>query len=334
MSPAPSAPGGSVGHYNLLETLGRGGLGEVHRARDAKIGRTVALKVIEPGVVADPARRRALMDDARLAMALSHPNIAALFDAGAAGGVHYLAYEFAAGAPLRGEMNGRPMRPRRAADLCIQIADALADGHATGLVHGDLRPETVVVTSKGSVKLLDFGMSRWTRGGLVRRAAGRAPESLADDDAAIAAYMAPEQAVGGQTDGRADVFALGTLLHEMLTGRHPFAAASVIDTVMRIASTTPPPPSADNSDVPPELDAVLARALAKDLEQRYQSAAALSADLRRVAQSLEQRPPERDEAFLLQVDDAADRVPAAVWLAALTGVAALAAVIYWVTLLN
>ena len=203
--------------------------------------------------------------------------------------VPYFAYEFAAGAPLRAEMGGRPMNPRRAVELCIQMADALADGHAAGIMHGDLRPETVVVTGKGSAKLLDFGMWRWTRGGLTRRAAGRAPESLPDEDAAIAAYLAPEQALGGQTDGRADLFSLGTILYEMLTGRNPFTATSVSDTVMNVVRTSPPPPSTV-ATVPPELDGIITRALSKDLDRRFQSAASFSAELRRIAPALDVRP--------------------------------------------
>jgi serine/threonine-protein kinase len=319
----------SIGHYNLLEPIGRGALGEVYRARDTRVGRTVALKILEPALLAEETRRLALFDEARLAAQLSHPNIATLFEAGEADGVSYFAYEFAAGAPLRAEIIGRAMNPRRAVELCIQMADALAEGHAAGIVHGDLRPETVAVTAKGSAKLLDFGMWRWTRGGLTRRAAGRAPEALPDEDAAIVSYMAPEQALGGQMDGRADLFSLGTILYEMLTGRNPFGAVTVADTVMNIVRTTPPAPSTLNQMVPADLDAIIGRALAKDLEQRFQSAASFSAALRRVAPALDVRSEEKGADYLLPVDDDADKVPPMVWVAGLAGVAMLAAVVWW-----
>ena len=319
----------SIGHYNLLEPIGRGALGEVYRARDTRVGRTVALKILEPALLAEETRRLALFDEARLAAQLSHPNIATLFEAGEADGVSYFAYEFAAGAPLRAEIAGRAMNPRRAVELCIQMADALAEGHAAGIVHGDLRPETVAVTAKGSAKLLDFGMWRWTRGGLTRRAAGRAPEALPDEDAGIVSYMAPEQALGGQMDGRADLFSLGTILYEMLTGRNPFGAVTVADTVMNIVRTTPPAPSALNQMVPADLDAIIGRALAKDLEQRFQSAASFSAALRRVAPALDGRSEEKGADYLLPVDDDADKVPPMVWVAGLAGVAMLAAVVWW-----
>jgi serine/threonine protein kinase len=319
----------SIAHYNLLEPIGRGALGEVYRARDTKVGRTVALKILDPALGADDTRRRALFDEARLAAKLSHPNIATLFDVSEAGGVSYFAYEFAAGALLRAEMAGRAMNPRRVVELCIQIADALADGHAAGILHGDLRPETVVVTGKGSAKLLDYGMWRWTRGGHVRRAAARAPESLPAADAAIVSYMAPEQALGGETDGRADLFSLGTILYEMLTGRNPFKAASVPDTVMNVVRAAPAPPSSGRHDLPEELDAITQRALAKPVESRYQSAASFSAALRSVAAALDVRTGEHSGDFLLPVDDEADRTPAAVWLAGLAGVGAIVALLWW-----
>ncbi len=319
----------SIAHYNLLELIGREAIGEVYRARDTRVGRTVALKILYPELVADDTRRVALFDEARLAASLSHPNIAALFEAAEADGVSYFAYEFAVGAPLREEMAGRPMNPTRAVELCMQMADALADGHAAGVLHGDLRPDTVGVTAKGSAKLLDFGMWRWTRGGNVRRAAAISPDSLPVEDVSIVSYMAPEQALGGETDGRADLFSLGILLYEMLTGRNPFAGATVTDAAMNVIRVTPPPPSYVRPEVPAELDAIVARALAKDLDARFQSAASFSAELRKVAATLDARVEKRTDDYLLPVDDEADKVPAVVWVAAGGGIAMLAAVVWW-----
>ena len=325
-----TTPDRSIAHYNLLELIGREAIGEVYRARDTKVGRTVALKILYPELVADETRRGALFDEARLAASLSHPNIAALFEAAEANGVSYFAYEFAVGAPLREEMAGRPMNPTRAVELCIQMADALADGHAAGVLHGDLRPDTVGVTAKGSAKLLDFGMWRWTRGGNVRRAAASAPDSLPVEDVAIVSYMAPEQALGGETDGRADLFSLGTLLYEMLTGRNPFVAPTVTDTVMNVIRLPPAPPSSVQPDVPAELDGIVARALSKDLEARFQSAASFSAALRKVGAALDIRAERKQtDDYLLPVDDEADRIPPMVWLAALGGVAILGTAVWW-----
>ncbi|HXG54442.1 MAG TPA: serine/threonine-protein kinase, partial [Vicinamibacterales bacterium] len=155
--------GQSVAHYNVLDSLGEGGLGPVFRARDTRVGRTVALKVLPATITGDATRLEAVLEDARASSALSHPNIAALFDIGHADDIRYLAYEFVAGAPLRSEMGGRSMNPRRALELAVQVADGLADAHAAGVMHGDLRPDTIALTGKGSAKLLDTGMSRWTR---------------------------------------------------------------------------------------------------------------------------------------------------------------------------
>ena len=319
----------TIAHYNLLEPVGRDALGEIFRARDTKVGRTVALRIIEPALVSDETRRLALLDEARLASRLSHPNIATLFDIGDSDGVTFFAYEYAAGALMRSEMAGQPMLPRRAVEIAIQIADALAEGHSAGVVHGDLRPETIGVTSKGSAKVLDFGLSRWLRGGATRRAAGRAPDSLPPEDVPIVAYMSPEQALGGAADGRADLFSLGILLYEMLTGRNPFSGATVPETVMKIVKHSPVPPSSVASGGPPELDALVLRALSKDLEARFQSAASFSAELRNILSVLDDRAHQRPIDYVLPVDDAADRVPPAVWLTAAAGIVVVVALLWW-----
>src|SRR5688572_19325566 len=212
-----------VAHYNLLDLQGAGGLGQVFRARDTKVGRTVALKLVPAGKLADPAVRQRFFEDARTAAKLSHPNIATLFDVGEHADGAFLAYEYASGITVREEMAGQTVAPRRTVDIGVQIADALADGHAAGIVHGDVRPDTIIITSKGSAKLLEFGMSAWTHGGKCRADAAAAPEKLGADAMAIVGYMSPEQALGGDVDSRTDVFSLGVVLYEMLTGVQPFA---------------------------------------------------------------------------------------------------------------
>src|SRR5436190_20647991 len=206
-----------IAHYNVLERIGEGGIGELFRARDTKVGRTVALKVVAPSIAGNPDRLHRLLEDAHAAAALSHPNIGTLWDVGEADGQTYLAYEFAAGRSLREESGGVAMNPRRALDLAVQIADGVADAHARGIIHGDLRPETVMVTAKGSAKILDFGMAPWTRGGAARAAAARNPDTLTPDAVSIVAYLSPEQAIGGAIDARTDVFTLGTIAYELVT---------------------------------------------------------------------------------------------------------------------
>lgn len=324
-----TTPPQTIAHYNLLERLGEGGLGEVHRARDTKAGRTVALKVVSPGIVADPPRLARLLEDAAAAARLSHPNIATLWDVGEADGVHYLAYEFAAGHRLREESGGAPMNPRRALDLAVQIADGVADAHAQGVIHGDLRPDTIVVTGKGNAKILDFGMAPWTRGGLARTRAAESPDALPPEAIRIVSYMSPEEAIGTAVDGRTDVFAIGTLTYEMVTGQNPFATGTASDTVVNLIKGEIIPPSQVNPLVPPELDAIVTKALSPDIGHRQQSAAALAAELRSVAAILDVRAGDTIEtSATLQLDERPDRNSAGLLAGSLI-VAALAAAAVW-----
>src|SRR5690349_1066645 len=194
-------------------------------------------------------------------MALSHPNTATLFDAGEYEGTGYLAYEFASGITLRQENDGRSVNPRRAVELAIQIADALADAHGSGVLHGDLRPDTIIVTHKGSAKVLEMGMSRWTSGGHVRAEAATAPRSLGPDAVPVVSYMSPEQVLGGPIDARSDVFSLGVVLYEMLTGRNPFVAATAADTVVNVIAAKIVPAHSISTSLD-DLDALVMRALA------------------------------------------------------------------------
>jgi serine/threonine protein kinase len=320
----------SLAHYNLLDRLGEGGIGEVFRARDTKVGRTVALKVVAPAIERDRARLARLLEDARTAMALSHPNIATLFDVGEAGGAHYLAYEFAAGRTLRDECGGASMNVRRALDLAVQIADGVASGHASGVLHGDLRPDTIMVTGKGSAKVLDFGLAEWTKGGEIRARAARSSGSLPAEAASVIDYLSPEQVLGGSVDTRSDVFTLGTIAYEMLTGRNPFAAPTPSETLTKIARGRVAPASEVNPAVPKDLDPVLARALTPDLEHRQQSAASFAAELRSVGAVLDVRGGEAvHTADVIPLDDTPDRNASVLLTTALGGAAAIAFALWW-----
>jgi serine/threonine protein kinase len=278
----------TIAHYNLLERLGTGALGEVYRARDLKYGRTVALMVPPPELIAVPGRREKFLEEARAAQMLNHPNIATLFDVLDENGQCYLAYEFAAGSSLRDEMAGRSVNLRRAIELAAQISDALAEGHSRGLVHGDLRPDNIVITPKGSPKILNFGLTAWTTSGQARAAAGSSAGLGADPDG-VAGYLSPEQALGSTIDERSDVFSFGVLLQEMLTGSNPFSGPTPSATVMNIVRLSPPPPSASTPAVPSELDALVARSLAKPVDARSASALAVSSELRRIGAALDAR---------------------------------------------
>jgi serine/threonine protein kinase len=320
----------TIAHYNLLEPIGHGGLGEVYRARDTRVGRTVAVKILPAALVDDPARLAAVLDEARIAASLSHPNIATLFDVGNENGRYYLAYEFAAGRSLREEMAGGAMNPRHALDLAMQLADAIADAHAHGIIHGDLRPGTIIVTGKGSAKILDFGLTRWTRGGVLRAEAACAPDALPPDSVSVVAYLSPEQALGGTVDARTDVFSLGTLTYEMITGRNPFAAASPGRTVLNVIQGRVVRASEAIDGVPKEIDDALMRALARDLSQRQQSAASLAAEFRSVAAMLDVRTGDAVEpSGLLPLDERPDKAATRLLLTALGAAAGAAAFVWW-----
>jgi eukaryotic-like serine/threonine-protein kinase len=298
-----SATTESIAHYNLLERIGAGGLGDVYRARDTKVGRTVALKVLPDKLARDLAHDERFKAAVREAATLSHPNVATLFEAAEHAGRRYFAYEFVSGITLRQEIAGRPVNPRRALELAIQIADALADAHAREIVHGDLRPETIMVTAKGSARILDFGLGPWTRGGAARAAAAASPDRLTPEAAAVAPYLSPEQALGGSIDARSDLFSLGVVLYEMLTGRSPFALAPPGSPVFNVIRSTPVRPSEVNSSLPPDVDAIVMRALSKGLDSRYQSAVSFAAELRSIAAVLDVRSGDNTAGELIQLEE-------------------------------
>ena len=315
----------TVGQYNVLERLGGGALGDVFRARDTRAGRTVALMVPPAELIASPTRRARFLEDARKAAKLNHPNIAMLFDIVEQDDGCYLAYEFAAGPSLRDEMGGAALEVRPALHLAAHIADALAEGHGRGLVHGDLRPDTIVVTPKGSVKVLNFGMTMWTTGGVARAKAATGPELLDSEEAQVAGYLSPEQALGGAVDPRSDLFALGAVLFEMLTGRQPFAASTAKATIDKVVNQPPSRPSAVNRDLPVELDAIVMKLLAKPPEARYQTAAAAAADIRRVSSELDAT---LDEPVPGESGSDTNAGRGAMWLA-LLALVAVAVAVWW-----
>jgi serine/threonine protein kinase len=251
-----TAPIGTVAHYNLLERLEPAGPGELYRARDTRLGRTVAVRVLPADVTATPAARAALLDSVGAVAALSHPNIVAVFGAGEHDGRVYLAFEYLKGRSVRAEMAGRPIGVRHAVELATQIADAVADANAAGFSHGGLSPDSVVVTEKGRAKIPSCDL------------AARDGFRLEDGVLRLHDYAAPEEARGEAPDERSDVYSVGAVLYDMLTTRRPLHRGSAA-------------PSAANPDVPPELDALVLRAVAPNPASRQQSAAVLAEELRR-----------------------------------------------------
>ena len=249
---ASPAPIGVVAHYNLLEQLEPAGPGDLYRARDTRLGRTVVVRLLPADFTPD---RAALIERARGLTSLSHPNVTTLFDVGEHDGRVYLAFEFQKGQSLRAEAAGRPMNVRRAVEIAIQIADAVADAHAAGFVHGGLSPESVVITAKGRAKIPAFELA--AHGGFDHD--GR--------EARLRDYDSPEEANGQTPDDRSDIYSVGAILYEMLTTRRP---------LHRGASA----PSASNPRVPAEIDAIVLKALAPNPDSRYQSAVGFAGELR------------------------------------------------------
>ena len=272
-----------VGPYRFLERLGEGGLGEVYRARDTQLGRTVAVKCVPAGIAAAPGPRARLLTAADSLKALSHPRIAELYEVVEESDELFVVSEYVEGETLAQVIGGRPLNPRRAAELAAQIADALAAAHAVGILHLDLRPETVIVTRRGQVKLLDLGLSDFSRTGAVRRRVAAGASSTETFAAVSLGYLSPEQALGENEDARSDIFSLGTIFYEMLTGEPPFHARDAGATVISVLGTTPPPASQRNPAVPRYYDAVVGRLLAKSLQGRYDSVATAAAALRGLA---------------------------------------------------
>ena len=264
MSDLTLAPIGTVAHYNLLEPLEPAGPGDLFRARDTRLGRTVAVRLLPREMTGSPASRASLVERARSLIALSHPNVTTVFDVGEHDGRVSLVFEFLTGQPLRGEMAGRSMNVRRALELAIQIADGVAAAHASGFAHGGLSPDSIVVTAKGHAKIPGFELA--ARVGFDQTAA----------DFRLHDYDSPEEARGLVPDDRSDIYSVGAILYEMLTTRRP---------MHRGASA----PSASNADIPGELDDIVLKALAPNVDSRYQTALTFVGELRRAAAMLGDR---------------------------------------------
>ena len=275
------SPGTQLGTYRIVAPIGAGGMGEVFRAKDAKLGREVAIKVLPPGFAEDPNRLRRFQQEAQTLAALSHPNVVQVFAAGEHQGRPYLVMELLEGETLRQCLEKGRLPWRKAAELAAAIADGLAAAHAKGIVHRDLKPENLVLTEHG-IKILDFGLAK------VRPATlGEAttvdttpPGTLDGALLGTIGYMAPEQVHGQPTDARSDIFALGCVLYEMVTGQRAFARASTVDTMAAILRDPVPPAGLSGSGGSPELDRILAHCLEKAPGDRFQSAKDLGFDLR------------------------------------------------------
>jgi serine/threonine-protein kinase len=273
-----------LGRYVLDSEIGRGAMGVVYKATDTVLQRTVAVKTVNMALEREHADKyeARFYPEARAAGGLNHPNIVTVYDAGKAGDVVYMAMEYIQGVELRSLFTeGQPMGVAQALSIAAQVAEGLAYAHQAGVVHRDIKPANIMVVADGPVKITDFGIARM-----------RASADLTQTGVMLGSpkYMSPEQVIGKRADHRSDIFSLGVILYEMLTGTAPFSGENVTALMYQIVNFAPPAPSAVNRAVPEMLDFIVAKMLAKLLEERYQDARELARDLRDCERSLSAPP--------------------------------------------
>ncbi len=279
--PDASLVGQSISHYKILSLLGAGGMGEVYLAQDVNLGRRVALKLLPEYSTTDPERVRRFQQEARAASALNHPNILTIYEIGEIAGRHFIATEFVDGETLRGRMRSGSPRFPEALDTATQIAGALAEAHRAGIVHRDIKPENIMIRRDGLVKVLDFGLAKLTEefpadaGETTRTGFKTGPGAVMG----TAHYMSPEQARGLTVDARTDIWSLGVVLYEMLTGKQPFQGETPSHVVVSLIEGEPPPLPQFDPEAPAELQRIVSRALCKDRDERYQSVTEFQHDL-------------------------------------------------------
>src|SRR5436190_5404209 len=291
MESAPTQPmslrtGARLGRYEILSQLGAGGMGEVYRARDARLGRDVAVKVLPSSFSSDSDRLRRFEQEARAAGVLNHPNILAIYDVGTHDGSPYVVSELLEGETLRNRLGGTSSS-RKSVEYAIQIAQGLAAAHEKGIVHRDLKPENLFITRDGRVKILDFGIAKLTGVGDGSAEKTIAPTMEPGTTPGMVlgtiGYMSPEQVRGLSADHRTDIFSFGAILYEMLTGRRAFAGATHADTMTAILTADPVDLSEPGRDVPPALDRLVRHCLEKAPDERFQSARDIAFDLESIS---------------------------------------------------
>ena len=281
-----------VSHYRILEKLGAGGMGVVYLAEDLKLGRKVAIKILNHELTTNKDRLHRFEQEASAASNLNHPNIITIHEVGADEGHHYIATEFIDGVTLRRKIAGTPLEAVIVLDIAVQVASALEEAHSAGIVHRDIKPDNIMIRRNGYVKVLDFGLAKLTE--TIDRSASDAEAStrvMVQTDAGVVMgtshYMSPEQARGKPVDTRSDIWSLGVVIYEMVAGRTPFEGETSTDVLVAITQKEPPPLARFAPHVPAELEWIVMKALRKDRDERYQTIKELLTDLRRLKQRLE-----------------------------------------------
>lgn len=269
----------AIGHYRIKQKLGSGGMGEVYLAEDTKLHRDVALKVMPLDVADDPQRRSRFLQEAHAASSLNHPNVSTIYEVGESDGTIFIAMEYIDGRTLSQVRESRTIEIDEVLDIALQVSDALDEAHARGIVHRDIKSANIMLTARGHAKMLDFGLAKLL-----------APGPSEDEETKVKStpglvvgtsyYMSPEQALGRPVDQRSDLFSLGVLLYELVTGKLPFKGGSTTETIEKITHSQPDPIARFNYSVPPEMERIIRKLLEKDPARRYQSAREVHVDLK------------------------------------------------------
>src|SRR5258706_14701523 len=282
--------GQKIGHYEILSTLGRGGMGEVYLARDTKLSRKVALKVLPGAFTQDQERLRRFEQEARATSALNHPNILTIFEIGENDGRHYIVTEFIDGQTLAQRIAPGPLKLGETLNIGEQIASALSAAHGAGIVHRDVKPENIMIRSDGIMKILDFGLAKLAQTQSLPSRPEDSTRVVVKTNAGVVmgtvAYMSPEQARGLSLDARTDIWSLGVVIYQMLTGSVPFSGATSSDILVSILEREPRSLHSFSPEIPAELEWIVNKALTKDCDDRYQTSREVLTDLRRMKQRL------------------------------------------------
>ena len=283
----------NLSHYRIVKKIGEGGMGEVYLAEDALLRRKVAIKVLPEALAQDKDRLRRFEQEAFAASALNHPNILTIYEFGAEAETHFLAAEYIDGETLRARLRHASFTLKEALDVAVQTAQALAAAHEAKIIHRDIKPENIMVRRDGYIKVLDFGLAKFCEPQSSPESAGSEvpTKALLRTAAGVAIgtapYMSPEQARGLPVDARTDIWSLGVVLYEMLTGHMPFSGETKTDVIVSVISSEPPPVSSHGRDIPAELEWIVSKALTKDTAGRYQTATELRADLEKIRKQIE-----------------------------------------------
>ena len=279
--------GTTLSHYAIMRKLGQGGMGEVFLAEDTQLGRRVAIKLLRPETISDEHARKRLVREARAAATLDHPNICSIYEVGEADGCSFIAMQYVEGETLDARIKSKPLELKESLTIAAQIADGLAEAHSHGIIHRDIKPGNIMITSRGQAKVMDFGLARVIAGAVESEAETQSLLTTPGTIVGTMPYMSPEQVRDEVLDGRSDIFSFGVVLYEMLTGRQPFSAESPAATLSAILTRDPLPLARYSDGVPAELERIVRKCLGKDRERRYQTSRDVAIDLENVRRECE-----------------------------------------------